>query len=155
MNESTATFDERPKSSRPMRASVDRSRPTIAPTNAVMATSNANCEAFSRRPSWTEVREVRGASLTGPGMCVAQRARTAGRRPGSRRGPAHYQALPVTTRGGMRSANCGERPAAAVRGQDLGLLRGRRRNVLRQRLDELLLGRELERGVVTPLEANC
>src|SRR2546422_717327 len=77
MNESTAALDERPKSSRPTSGSVDRSSPTIAPTNAVIATSNANCEAFSRRPNSTAGREAAGASLTEPRICVTQSAMTA------------------------------------------------------------------------------
>ena len=50
MNESTAALDARPKSSRPMSGSVERSRPTIAPTNALIATSSENCATFSRSP---------------------------------------------------------------------------------------------------------
>src|SRR5687767_15191971 len=71
-----------------------------------------------------------------------------------RSGAIDFIPTSVIIRGGMRSASCGERPAAAVRGQDLGLLGWRRRNVLRQRLDELLLGVELERRVVASLEAD-
>jgi hypothetical protein len=37
----------------PDQGRVERSRPTIAPTKAVIATSNENCERFSRSPSST------------------------------------------------------------------------------------------------------
>ena len=53
MNDNTAALDVRPKSSRPMSGSVERSRPTIAPTNALTATSSENCARFSRSPSST------------------------------------------------------------------------------------------------------
>ena len=53
MNDSTAALEPRPKSSRPTSGSVERSRPTIAPTNALIATSSENCAAFSRSPSRT------------------------------------------------------------------------------------------------------
>ena len=53
MNDRTAVSEPRPKSWRPISGSVERSSPTIAPTNALTATSNENCAAFSRRPSRT------------------------------------------------------------------------------------------------------
>ena len=59
-NDSTAAFDVGPKSWRPIRGSVERSSPTIAPTNAVMPTSSENCARFSRRPSTV------GRELTAP-----------------------------------------------------------------------------------------
>src|SRR5438309_6414934 len=57
-NDSTAAFDLSPKSWRPIRGSVERSSPTIAPTNAVMPTSRVNCEAFSRSPRRTGAEPV-------------------------------------------------------------------------------------------------
>ncbi len=51
MNDRTAALEASPKSVRPMSGSVERSRPTIAPTNALIATSSENCARFSRRPS--------------------------------------------------------------------------------------------------------
>src|SRR3954468_4497036 len=53
MNDSTAALEATPNSSRPMIGSVERSRPTIAPTNALIATSSENCARFSRNPSRT------------------------------------------------------------------------------------------------------
>src|SRR5947209_3534691 len=51
MNDSTAALEPRPKSWRPISGSVERSRPTIAPTNALTSTSSENCAAFARSPS--------------------------------------------------------------------------------------------------------
>src|SRR5437588_2279048 len=59
MNDSTAALEARWKLSRPIRGSVGRSSPTIAPTNAVTATSSANRALFSRSPS----RTVRAAVI--------------------------------------------------------------------------------------------
>ena len=53
MNDSTAALEARWKSSRPTSGSVERSRPTIAPTKALTATSSENCAAFSRSPRRT------------------------------------------------------------------------------------------------------
>jgi hypothetical protein len=56
MNDSTAALELRPKSSRPISGSVERSKPIIAPTNALTATSSENCARFSRSPSSTRRR---------------------------------------------------------------------------------------------------
>src|SRR5688572_3876051 len=64
MNESTAALDPSPKSCSPISGRVERSRPTIAPTNALIATNSENCARFWRRPSWT-VRESLEDRLTG------------------------------------------------------------------------------------------
>ena len=53
MNDSTAAFETRSKSSEPISGSVERSRPTITPTKALTATSSENWAAFSRSPSST------------------------------------------------------------------------------------------------------
>src|SRR3954471_244850 len=53
MKERTAALEATPNSSRPMIGSVERSRPTIAPTKALIATSSENCARFSRNPSRT------------------------------------------------------------------------------------------------------
>src|SRR4051794_36359198 len=53
MNDSTAALEVSPKSRSPMSGRVERSSPTIAPTNALTATSSENCARFSRRPSRT------------------------------------------------------------------------------------------------------
>src|SRR5215210_6162681 len=44
-----------PKAVSPIRGSVERSKPTIAPTNTLMATSRENCARLSRSPSRTWV----------------------------------------------------------------------------------------------------
>ena len=54
MNDSTAALDARWKSSRPTSGSVERSSPTMAPTNALTNTSSENCAAFSRSPRRTD-----------------------------------------------------------------------------------------------------
>ena len=59
MNDSTAALEARPKSVWPISGRVERSRPTIAPTKALSATSSENCARFSRSPSSTR------RSLTG------------------------------------------------------------------------------------------
>ena len=53
MNDSTAALEVSPKSLWPISGSVERSSPTIAPTNALTATSSENCARFSRSPSST------------------------------------------------------------------------------------------------------
>src|SRR5215203_2867869 len=63
INESTAVLDPSPKSCSPISGRVERSRPTIAPTNALIETNSENCARFWRRPSWT-VRESLDDGLT-------------------------------------------------------------------------------------------
>src|SRR5215217_596753 len=63
MNESSAALDPSPKSCSPISGRVERSRPTIAPTNALIATSSENCARFWRRPSWA-IREPPEDRLT-------------------------------------------------------------------------------------------
>src|SRR5215218_4057754 len=58
MNERTAALEPTPKSSLPIRGSVERSSPTIAPTNTLTATSRPNWAAFSRSPSRTEAEPL-------------------------------------------------------------------------------------------------
>src|SRR5947209_18454335 len=58
MNDSTAALEPSPKSWRPISGSVERSRPIIAPTNALMATSSENCAAFSRSPRRTRAERL-------------------------------------------------------------------------------------------------
>src|SRR5215207_7481452 len=53
MNDSTAALEARSKSAWPISGRVERSSPTIAPTNALSATSSENCARFSRSPSST------------------------------------------------------------------------------------------------------
>ena len=53
-----AVFELSPKSSSPISGSTVRSRPTIAPTSALIATSNVNWPAFARRPSRTVVTRL-------------------------------------------------------------------------------------------------
>ena len=53
MNDNTAALEPSAKSSRPTSGSVERSSPTIAPTNTLTATSSENWAAFSRSPSLT------------------------------------------------------------------------------------------------------
>ena len=62
MNESTAALDPSPKSCSPISGRVERSRPTIAPTNALIATSSENCARFSRSPSRTTPTLTRSAT---------------------------------------------------------------------------------------------
>ena len=50
MNDSTAALEVRPKSWRPMSGRVERSRPTIMPTNALTATSSENCARVLAQP---------------------------------------------------------------------------------------------------------
>src|SRR5512133_891383 len=107
MNDSTAALEASPNSSRPTSGSVERSRPTIAPTNALTATSSENCAAFSRSPSRTP-----------------------------------------------RSRGFDQRAPGTVGGDDRPLLLGGGRDVGGERPHEGVLGVELERAVVTALEAD-
>src|ERR687887_152785 len=76
MNERTAALEESPNSSLPTNGSVDRSRPTIAPTKALIATSNANWAAFSRRPRRTSrgCREMPERNRSSRSRCVTERS---------------------------------------------------------------------------------
>src|SRR5207237_9345319 len=51
MKERIALFDERPKSAAAQSGSTARSRPTIAPTNALTTTSSENCCQFRPKPN--------------------------------------------------------------------------------------------------------
>src|SRR5919197_1080423 len=72
MNERTATLEVSPKLSRPIRGSVERSSPTIAPTSALTATRSENCARFSRSPSSGRGRlkglDQRATGATGGGV---------------------------------------------------------------------------------------
>src|SRR5215211_3719211 len=60
----TAALDASPKSTSPIKGRVERSRPTIAPTKALTATSRQNWGRFSRSPSRTAGEPVGRAAKT-------------------------------------------------------------------------------------------
>ena len=65
MNDSTAALEPRPKSSRPISGSVERSSPTIAPTNALIATSSENCARVLAQPEADRRRVLTLTSASG------------------------------------------------------------------------------------------
>src|SRR5215207_1234610 len=128
MNESTAVLDPSPKSCSPISGRVERSRPTIAPTNALIATSSENCATFWRRPSWT-VREPLEEGLTG----------------------LFLRLLPDVM---CQLGRIGHSASSPVGRDDLGLLRRRRRDVLDQGRREGVLRVEPKGLVVAALEPD-
>src|SRR5215203_3803794 len=160
MNESTATLDPRPKSCSPISGRVERSSPTIAPTNALTATSSENCARFSRRPSWT-VREPLEDGLTGLFLRLLldvyedRDADDVGWHPSTPRCVAKARPWSISGLGRRRQLGLvGNRASSPVGRDDLGLLRGRRWDVLHECLGEGVLGVELERLVVAALEPD-
>src|SRR5215208_2199130 len=159
MNESTAALDPSPKSCSPISGRVERSRPTIAPTKALIATSSENCAKFWRSPSWT-VRESLEDGLTGLFLRLLLDVDEQ-RRPDDVRGdPARRcvsKARPWSSSGRGRRRQlgpAGQRASSAVRRDDLGLLLRRRWDVLGEGGRERILGVELERLVVAALEPD-
>src|SRR5215208_4415991 len=158
MNDSTAALDPSPKSCSPISGRVERSRPTIAPTKALIATSSENCAKFWRSPSWT-VRESLEDGLTGLFLRLLLDVDEQ-RRPDDVRGdPARRcvsKARPWSSSGRGRRRQlgpAGQRASSAVRRDDLGLLL-RRWDVLGEGGRERILGVELERLVVAALEPD-
>src|SRR5918999_2925514 len=126
MNDRTAALDVSPKSVSPMSGRVERSSPTIAPTNALTATSSENWGRFSRSPSRTAGRVAKAATR--------RRASERGHRPHRRRArdPA----------------------SGAVRDDDVSLPRRCGRDVMNKGVHERLLGVVLQRLVVPALEPD-
>src|SRR5437763_9396929 len=133
MNDSTAALEPSPKSWRPTSGSVERSRPTIAPTNAFTSTSSENCAAFSRSPR----RTLRGLVIgrLGP-LAELLHAGEQQRREDVRRYPREDNSLGDWIH--WLEPFCEPAPRA-VSGDDRRLMLGRRRDLAGERLHERVL----------------